>query len=366
MQHASVSEISGEAPPLYSDWHTPNERRIDGDRITELVPAREWLSGRAPGNRGPDTNPLIEDPRWEHPPHLPRPEVLLSAGANRFRRDHLHDRNREHAVYDRANPGLATYVRVTRRRCDPFVEQQIAQVRANVRDGELEKEKIETRLSNELLEVRSQSLRKAMADKSRLNSRVMAGTWNKPPSTAPAASRDPLGKRSEELEARLRVLQRMSGLQVQAAAAAGRDISDPSTAPEPAADSLPASLLPPPPAAPTPKQRSYHSMAGASAKEVRATPSVTTRHGWPVDSYYSGATGPAYETEHGPGYPTHLKKWQKKMDRVNVRDPPRQPKVLQGYAGPGYAASDHYTRSIFKGSLPGGKDPFTNYGELSA
>ena len=133
MMHSPISEISGEAPPLYSDWHTPNERRVDGDRITELVPAREWLSGRASGNRGPDCNPLVEDPKWNRPPYLPRPEVLLSEGATRFRRDHLHDRNRENAVYDKANPGLATYVRVSRRRCDPFVEQQIAAVRAKVR-----------------------------------------------------------------------------------------------------------------------------------------------------------------------------------------------------------------------------------------
>lgn len=363
MQHAKASEISGEAPPLYSDWHTPNERRVDGDRITELIPAREWLSGRAPGNRGPDTNPLIEDPKWQRPPYLPRPETLLSAGATRFRRDHLHDRNREHAVYDKANPGLATYVRVSRRRCDPFVEQQIAQVRANVRDGELEKERYEASHANELLEVRSQSLRKAMAEKSRLNSTVQAGTWTKPSSSTGV---DRLAQRSQDLEARLRVLQRMSGLQVQAAVAAGKDPSDPRSEPPAAKDSLPASLLPPPPPEPTPKQRMYHSGAGKAAGEFRAEGRVSTRSGWPVDSFYSGASGPTAPTEHGCGYPTHLKKWQKKFESVHVRAPPKQPTVHQKYVGKGYAQSDHYTRSIFKGTMPGGSDPYTNFGELSA
>ena len=73
-----------------TDWHSPCERRIDGDRVTELIPSREWLSGRVAGNRGPDVNPLVTHPQGFYPPALPRHKA----------RDHLHDRNREHALYD--------------------------------------------------------------------------------------------------------------------------------------------------------------------------------------------------------------------------------------------------------------------------
>lgn len=118
------------------DYHSPCERRVDGDRITELIPAREWLSGRQPGNRGPDTNPLVAHPEGFYPPQLPRHK----------QRDHLHDRNREHSLYDPANPGLATYVRVTRRRhgnpWDRNKEAELRKERLALREAEVAKEEI--------------------------------------------------------------------------------------------------------------------------------------------------------------------------------------------------------------------------------
>ena len=79
--------------------HIPACRRVDGERITEMIPAREWLSRK-------DKNPLKIHPRAIYPPSLPRYAS----------RDHLHDRNRELCVFDPANPGLEAYVHVTRRR----------------------------------------------------------------------------------------------------------------------------------------------------------------------------------------------------------------------------------------------------------
>ena len=76
----------------------PCERRVDGDRVTEMVPAGEWLAQAK-------KNGMILDPDGVYPPRLPRHQE----------RDHLHDNTRAHAVFDPANPGLTTYVRVTRR-----------------------------------------------------------------------------------------------------------------------------------------------------------------------------------------------------------------------------------------------------------
>lgn len=63
-----------------------------------MVPAGEWL-------KNAKKNGMILDPDGVVPPRLPRHQV----------RDHLHDVTREHATLDPANPGLTTYVRVTRR-----------------------------------------------------------------------------------------------------------------------------------------------------------------------------------------------------------------------------------------------------------
>ena len=61
--------------PATSISHVPCERRVDGERVTELIPAREWLSRQ-------DANMLRPDERKVFPPALPR------YGS----RDHLHDR----------------------------------------------------------------------------------------------------------------------------------------------------------------------------------------------------------------------------------------------------------------------------------
>ena len=145
---------------MHSEFHSPCERRVDGDRITELIPSREWLSGRVSGNRGPDVNPLVKSPMGFYPPALPR----------HMQRDHLHDRNREHSLYDPANPGFATYVRVTRRRHtnDLASELAVARRRHELREAEIAKESVESELKNELLDVRSRGLRNAMASRSRM------------------------------------------------------------------------------------------------------------------------------------------------------------------------------------------------------
>ena len=190
---------------MQTDWHSPCERRVDGDRITEMIPAREWLSGRPSGQRGPDVNPLVPDPFGLYPPGLPR----------HLQRDHLHDRNREHGLFDPANPGLATYVRVTRRRHnDPVAEAEVSRRRAEMRNFEVEREQMEAKLANELLETRSKGLRKAMADRSRLNMQILAARGEKPPEvfippadTSKIPSHEVLSKRAAELQRRMQVLQ---------------------------------------------------------------------------------------------------------------------------------------------------------------
>ena len=78
------------------------ERRCDGGRVTELVKAKDWLAMHGE-SRGPEVNPLEPSIKGDMPPALP---TYLS-------RDHLHDRNRQNALFDPAQPGLETYVRVT-------------------------------------------------------------------------------------------------------------------------------------------------------------------------------------------------------------------------------------------------------------
>jgi len=174
----------------------PCERRTDGDRITELVPVHEWLSdpnGNQLIRRGPDAEIL--------PGHLQLPRTQY--------RDHLHDRNRENSVVDTANPGITTYVRVSRcasvrqnrrvrarrhprrlraQRCPrrlhlallmrslPRPCRRIAQEPGETRDKEdrlihareqlrikaLEKEKKLQQEANEILELRSLGIRTAM------------------------------------------------------------------------------------------------------------------------------------------------------------------------------------------------------------
>mgnify|MGYP006151634813 CR=1 FL=1 len=71
----------------------PNERRVDGGKVTEMVSVNEWLAD-------PNKNRLVPDPELIDPPHLPAFAY----------RDHLHDNTRAHGLFDTANPGITTYV----------------------------------------------------------------------------------------------------------------------------------------------------------------------------------------------------------------------------------------------------------------
>ena len=137
--------------------HVPAARRIDGERITEMIPAREWLSRK-------DKNNLSSNAKGLFPPSLPRYAS----------RDHLHDRNRELCVFDPANPGLQTYVHVTRRRNpDPVMEAKLHEDRMERLGLQFELEKVEAVAANELLELRSQNIRSLLAQRSR--------GWSAPP-----------------------------------------------------------------------------------------------------------------------------------------------------------------------------------------
>lgn len=129
----------------------PCERRVDGDRVTELIPARDWIER-------PDANPLVTDEKGEKMPTLPRHST----------RDHLHDRNRSQALFDPANPGVTTYVRVTRRRMPTEVEEEQARSRnlSRLRDYEA-REAAEAAEANELLELRSMGIRAVITERNK-------------------------------------------------------------------------------------------------------------------------------------------------------------------------------------------------------
>jgi len=125
----------------------PCERRVDGERVTEMLPAQLWL------NRD-DANKLQH--RADGPPVLPRHQA----------RDHLHDRNREQSLFDPASPGVTTYVRATRRRLpSPDSEQQQRNaLAARQRDQHL-REQREAEEANELLELRSMGIKAMMNER---------------------------------------------------------------------------------------------------------------------------------------------------------------------------------------------------------
>lgn len=133
----------------------PCERRCDGDRIIELVPAAEWLAD--------DTkNMLLRNS--DNADMLPGRQFLPRTAY----RDHLHDNARATSVFDNANPGITTYVRVSRRLAkegamgDQAREDQLLQIRAEIREQTRLKELREAQEAREVLELRSLGIRTAM------------------------------------------------------------------------------------------------------------------------------------------------------------------------------------------------------------
>jgi len=133
----------------------PNERRCDGDRITELIPAAEWLADET-------KNTLLR--YSEEAETLPGREFLPRTAY----RDHLHDNCRATAVFDPANPGITTYVRVTRRLAkegadgDQAREDQLLRARRENREATMQKEMKEAQEAREILELKSLGIRTAM------------------------------------------------------------------------------------------------------------------------------------------------------------------------------------------------------------
>lgn len=163
-----------------------SERRVDGDRVTELVKAKDWLANH--NSRGPEVNPLKSDD--DAPPALP---MYLS-------RDHLHDRNRQTALFDPAQPGHETYVRVTRRRAPPETEAFLAkQCEERVREWQAQ-EAQRTSEAFELLELRSMGVRTALEACKQANMQVAAGEWSANQSQAPL---DPNEQRASQLHQKL-------------------------------------------------------------------------------------------------------------------------------------------------------------------
>jgi len=121
--------------------------------VTELVPVAEWLAQK-------EKNMIMLDPEQAYPPRLPRYQE----------RDHLHDNTRAHAVFDPANPGLTTYIRITRRvDPDPIQEEERMERRRQLREADLAAEAKDAKEKNEILELRSLGLRTAMKKYADLN-----------------------------------------------------------------------------------------------------------------------------------------------------------------------------------------------------
>ena len=154
----------------------PCERRVDGDRVTEFIPAVDWMARE-------DANLLSRDEKLKGPPVLPRG----------MSRDHLHDRNRDRTLFDPANPGLETYIRVTRRK-HPTVAEEVAAQKAAQDQHSMQQHRLacEAADANELLELRSLGIRTVMRE------RAKAGPYGHAAVKVPPA--DP---RADVLEKRL-------------------------------------------------------------------------------------------------------------------------------------------------------------------
>ena len=87
--------------------------------------------------------------------HCPREPLLCTHSCA--------DRNRETALYDPAQPGYNTYVRVTRRiNMDRAEEERLQKARMSAREASLALEAIDQKEKNEILELRSMGIRAAM------------------------------------------------------------------------------------------------------------------------------------------------------------------------------------------------------------
>ena len=170
-----------------------NERRVDGDRTTEVLPAGEWLM-REDANRFEMTG---VDGRSVSP-KLPR----------HSQRDHLSDRNRKHALFDPAHPEITTTVRVTRRQT---LEGNSAQQRrdALAKDRQAEKGREimlrqqaertarEAAEANELLELYSMGIRGMLGRAESGDPAASAASGGSGLAASNAAGRSPIQTRSK-------------------------------------------------------------------------------------------------------------------------------------------------------------------------
>lgn len=130
----------------------PNERRVDGGRITGKLQSDIWLND-------PNKNSLTRiSPEADILPNQLKLEYTKE-------RDHLHDNQRANNTVDPAQPGHTQYIYVTRRidNQDPANERRLMEERRRQQQVELEREAEKAREMNEILELKSLGIRTAMA-----------------------------------------------------------------------------------------------------------------------------------------------------------------------------------------------------------
>ena len=202
-----------------------------------------------------------------YPPALPR---YLS-------RDHLHDRNRINALYDPAQPGWETCVRVTRRRAPPETEAFLAREREERVRKWQRQEAVKTSEAHELLELRSMGVRAAIAASETANERGPA-TVKKDKERKPLSPPDARELRAGELHKKL-----------------GIDRVQLVTSPL-FIDDTPQPAYPDPPASPAPAP------VGASPPRQ-----PTMRGAWPVHAKYFKAPHKSPSPRKPENEPPHLK-----------------------------------------------------------
>ena len=128
-------------------YSPPCDRRIDGSKVTEFVPAAQWFDQQANSSA---YNHFKRDNKGHYPPSLPRG----------MSRDHITEMHRKFIAVDNGMHGKDKYVQVTRRRM-ASPEQEAAARRCATEQLRLHEQRMarDAAEARELMELRSLGIR---------------------------------------------------------------------------------------------------------------------------------------------------------------------------------------------------------------